>query len=38
MRILHIRYYDRVSGKFVNDIKVQGKVGVMCLLIAGQFC
>ncbi|KAK8794007.1 cyclin [Blastocystis sp. subtype 4] len=32
-----IEYYDRISGKFVSDIKVQGKVGVMCLLLAAKY-
>ena len=33
---LMARYFDRIAGVFVNEIKVQGRVGLMCLLIAGS--
>ena len=33
---LTARYFDRIAGVFINDVKVQGRVGLMCLLIAGS--
>ena len=32
-----ISYYDRIFHEFATDVKTQGKVGVVCLLIAGSF-
>lgn len=32
-----ISYYDRITHEFSTDIKVQGKVGIVCLLVAGRF-
>lgn len=33
-----INYFDRICHEFPSDVKSQGKVGLMCLLLACIFC
>lgn len=35
LRLLIYSYYDRIAKNFSSDIKVQGKIGLICLLTAG---
>ena len=33
-----ISFYDRIFHEFSTDVKTQGKVGIVCLLVAGALC